>query len=100
MSFGTYLLGGLVLTLTKVIWEFLGLHLGVPVVSCPSCPLTIRFATRVISMFPSVKLLRAKFGQHRINPRDERVPRIPQPCSLWAPAPIHLFPVMLIWTKP
>lgn len=82
-----------------MMWEFLGLNLRVPVVSCPSHPLTIEFATRVISMFPSVKLLRGKFGQHRINLRDERAPQIPLPCSLWALAPINLFPVILIWTK-
>lgn len=77
LSFGTHLLGTLVLMLTRAMWQFLELNLGMPAASCHSRLLAVRFAARAISMFPPMKLLRAKLGHCRANPRERASP--PQP---------------------
>lgn len=79
LSFGTHLLGRLALTLTRVMWQFLELNLGMPTVSCPNWLLAVRFAAREISMFPPIKLLRAKVGHSGTIPWERVSP--PQPTS-------------------
>lgn len=86
LSFGTHLLGRLVLTLTGAMWQFLELNLGVPAPSCPSTLLAVRFAATAISMFPPIKLLRAKLGHRGTDPRQRASP--PQPHQRLSPTGI------------
>lgn len=86
LSFGTQLLGRLVLTLTRVMWQFLQLNLGTPAASCHSRLLAVRFAARAIPVFPPMKLLRAKLGHCRANTRERASP--PQPHQWTFPCPL------------